>query len=93
MLTKGSEGAIAYTADGRIIAVDAEKVNVKDTVGAGDTFNAGLLAKLSELAILEKKTMQQIESAVLMEALQFATKVAGITVARRGANPPWKKEL
>nr|WP_321444169.1 carbohydrate kinase [uncultured Cohaesibacter sp.] len=93
LVTKGAEGATAYLADGREVSVASEPVTVVDTVGAGDTFNAGILAKLAELDLLSKQAVRSISDDQMRDALSFASKVAAINVSRKGANPPWRKEL
>ncbi|WP_162651922.1 carbohydrate kinase [Lentilitoribacter sp. Alg239-R112] len=93
ILTKGEDGAIALYGNGQNVSVNGQAVEVVDTVGAGDTFNAGFLAKLSSLKLLEKSALQNIEQATLEEALSYAAKIAAVTVSRSGANPPWKNEL
>ena len=64
-----------------------------DTVGAGDTFNAGILAKRSQLGLLGKSEVKNLDATSLETVLQYGAKVASITVSRSGANPPWAKEL
>ena len=93
LVTRGGEGATSYCADGRAISVASEKVSVVDTVGAGDTFSAGLLAKLSELDLLDKPALKVISDEALKSAMAYASKVAAVTVSRKGANPPWLEEL
>ena len=93
ILTRGSLGAMAYLKDGIAVHVPAEKADVIDTVGAGDTFNAGFLSKLSELDFLQKESLTKISANAVEQALQFGAKVAGVTVSRAGANPPWAAEL
>ena len=53
LVTKGGEGATAYH-EGGLVGVPATKVEVVDTVGAGDTFNAGILASFHEQGVLTK---------------------------------------
>ncbi len=93
ILTRGGEGATGFLADGEEVPVSAERAEIADTVGAGDTFNAGVLAKLSELGCLTKHHLQQLSADELRLALQHGAKVAAVTVSRAGANPPWKEEL
>lgn len=64
-----------------------------DTVGAGDTFNAGVLANLHETGNLTKTGVSEMSPEVLRRAIEFGAKVAAITVSRAGANPPWASEV
>lgn len=91
-ITEGAEGARAVTATQNRFC-PATKVTVADTVGAGDTFNAGVLAALDEAGVLQKATLAALSDAVLDAALSLGTRAAAITVSRAGANPPWSYEL
>ena len=93
ILTRGGAGATAFLADGTEITVPAERVQIVDTVGAGDTFNAGVIAKLSELGFLDKAALRRIDAGAMRAALGFGARVASVTVSRAGANPPWSDEL
>ena len=93
IVTQGAEGAIATLADGTSITVPAVKTNVVDTIGAGDTFNAGFLAKLSELDLLTPEALGTLDPDALRDAMTYGARVAAITVSRAGTNPPWANEL
>ena len=93
ILTCGKEGAQARMPDGTEIAIDVAPVTVVDTVGAGDTFNAGVLAYLHDHHSLSKATLGQLRGTQMTEALKFGAKVAAVTVGRAGANPPWRREI
>lgn len=93
ILTRGGDGASAFLADGSEVHADVEQVEVIDTVGAGDTFNAGFLSKLSELGLLTKNALRSASGEDIQSALAFGAKVAAVTVSRAGANPPWRHEL
>lgn len=93
VVTKGSDGASAYLAGQKVVDVAVPKVNVVDTVGAGDMFNAGFLAKLSGLDLLSKEGIKFLSTDQIKQALNFAAKVAAITVSRAGANPLLLSEL
>lgn len=93
VLTKGEDGSTGFYGDGKAVDISIEKVKVADTVGAGDSFNGGLLAKLSELDLLSKPALKNLNDEQLKPAMAFASKVAAITVSRSGANPPWAHEL
>jgi fructokinase len=91
-ITEGSKGARAVTAtQDRFVA--ATPVTVADTVGAGDTFNAGALAALHDAGVLTKAGIAGVSDAVLDAALSLGTRAAAVTVSRAGANPPWAHEL
>ena len=93
VVTRGSEGAQAYLPDGSTVYVPAKKASVVDTVGAGDTFNAGLLASLQAAGELKKSNISKMSADTAIAALELAAGVAAITVSREGANPPWASEL
>ncbi|WP_425049619.1 carbohydrate kinase family protein [Psychromarinibacter sp. S121] len=91
-ITEGSKGGRGITASGEV-RVPAPKVEVGDTVGAGDTFNAGVLAALSKAGVLTKDALADLDDRVLTDALTLGVKAAAVTVSRAGANPPWETEL
>lgn len=91
-ITEGAAGARAVTAT-KDRFVTARKVAVADTVGAGDTFNAGALCALHEAGALTKARLAAVSDADLDAALTLGTRAAAITVSRPGANPPWRNEL
>ena len=91
-ITEGAAGARAITAtQNRFVA--ATRVTVADTVGAGDTFNAGALTALHEAGALTKSALTALPDATLDAALTLGTRAAAVTVSRPGANPPWRNEL
>lgn len=91
-ITEGAKGARAVTMT-QDIFVAAQKVAVVDTVGAGDTFNAGVLAALHQAGALTKAGIAALSDSTLSEALSLGTRAAAVTVSRAGANPPWAHEL
>jgi len=93
VLTRGSDGACALFGDDMMVEVPVQKVKVADTVGAGDTFDAGFLANLWENGLLDKSRLKEIGESEIERALGYGAKVAAITVSRPGANPPWQNEL
>ena len=92
VVTHGSRDVIGYTSRLKV-AVTPGPANVVDTVGAGDTFNAGLLASLHEQDLLTKATVADLSESAVRDALNLGVKAAAVTVSRAGANPPWRNEL
>ena len=86
VVTLGDKGITAYR-ENEQISVDAVKVVVADTVGAGDT----VVAVLVEAIV--KSGLDMLTGEVLKTMLNRATKAAAITVSRTGANPPSKEEI
>ena len=62
ILTRSGSGATAFVKDGTEVSVPVDRVDVVDTIGAGDTFNAGVLAKLAELGLLIKASLDYYRS-------------------------------
>jgi len=91
-LTRGSKGAFAWHASG-VCEVPPVVVDVVDTVGAGDTFQAALLARLDELGALTPAGVRGMGAATLLDAMRFAAQAAAITCSRRGADLPRRAEL
>jgi fructokinase len=91
-ITEGAKGARAVTVT-QDRSVAATPVSVVDTVGAGDTFNAGVLAALHQAGGLTRAGVAALDDATLDAALSLGTRAAAVTVSRAGANPPWSHEL
>ncbi|MDA9031110.1 carbohydrate kinase [Candidatus Pseudothioglobus singularis] len=92
ILTLGSDGAKVLYRDHEV-SVQSNKVDVLDTIAAGDTFNAGFLLSLDKQGLLDRESLNSIGETQLKTALTFANKVASISVTKKGANPPWLEEL
>jgi fructokinase len=86
VVTHGAQGLVGYTAEGAT-KVDGVKIDVADTVGAGDTVGAIIVE-----AMVEKGIMTLIGEE-LEATLRRAAIAAGITCSRKGAQPPYKHEL
>ncbi|MCK8482789.1 carbohydrate kinase [Aliiroseovarius sp. S2029] len=93
IVTRGGEGATGYLKDGTVVEVPAQQVQIADTVGAGDTFNAGVMASLSQQGLLAKHKRASWDARTVATALAFGEKVAAVTVSRIDATPPWAEEL
>jgi len=85
--TMGARGARARSSRFDV-AVPAVAVEVVDTIGAGDAFNAGLLAALQESGRLSKALIATLPETEIETALTFASAVAADTVAHAGAHAP-----
>jgi fructokinase len=93
VVTRGSQGALAWHASAGEIEVVAPKVEVVDTIGAGDSFQAALLFALHKQGRLARQKLKDIEVEELRGAVLFASRCAGITCTRPGADPPWRREI
>ncbi len=91
-LTMGEKGAWAYTKNHQIFA-ETPVITVRDTVGAGDSFHAGLLHKLATMDRLKFGQLKEIKVPELQASLHFAMKVAALTCANTGASPPKIDEI
>lgn len=93
VVTRGGQGVLAAGAHGATAEVPAVPVDVVDTVGAGDTFQAGLLSWLWRRGMLSVEGLRGLDSATLAQALRFAAHAAAITCSRRGADLPRLAEV
>jgi fructokinase len=91
VLTRGRHGAVA-SLDGTLVEVPAVPVSVVDTVGAGDSFTAGLLRSLWHQGHLANR-LARLKPEDVAQAMAFAVEVAGRTCAVQGADPPWAADL
>jgi fructokinase len=89
LVTLGGDGALAVTTD-ETIAVSAPRVDVVDTIGAGDSFMGAFLARWRARG-LGRADLQRLDE--LEQAAAFACRVAAITCSRAGADPPRLAEL
>lgn len=92
VVTEGADGARAFHA-GDVAHAGANQVEVVDTVGAGDTFNAGFLAALDEAGLLSRAALEGLTEGQIKAALTLGAQAAAVTVSRAGANPPWRAEM
>ncbi|TIV94854.1 MAG: carbohydrate kinase, partial [Mesorhizobium sp.] len=79
VVTHGSEGAVGFSKEHKVTVVP-QKVKVVDTVGAGDTFNAGILAALHEQGLLTKAAVGGLPEDAIRKALELGAKAAAVTV-------------
>ncbi|MGW3247345.1 carbohydrate kinase family protein [Streptomyces sp. NPDC001070] len=91
VVTRGAHGALA-SLDGRRVSVPGVPTRVVDTVGAGDSFTAGLLHFLGGRGLLGGR-LDRLEPAEVAAACAYAVRVAALTCAVAGPNPPWAHEV
>ena len=93
VVTRGSEGAVAATSGGVESRASGKRVVVADTVGAGDTFQAAMLARLKESGRLSRSALRAAGAEEIEDLLTFAVGAAAITCSRRGADLPRRIDL
>ena len=86
VITRGANGLVGVTKTG-VYQVPGIKVDVKDTIGAGDTVGAVIAEAVKEVGL------DNLDDGPLMVVLEKAAQAAAITCSRQGAQPPTKKEL
>ena len=89
-VTRGPEGALAQSANGAKVDLPGRKVDVTDTVGAGDTFQAACLHYLGAAGLAKKDAAQNVD---LKNMVRFAIDAAALTCTRRGADLPTLAEI
>jgi fructokinase len=87
VVTRGAEGAVAFLGE-ETVEVPGRKVKVVDTVGAGDTFSAALLAGLRRAGRLSPERIGDLDTETLGSVLSYAVVASSITCSRRGADLP-----
>lgn len=91
VLTDGGEGVVAFRGE-TAITVPTLEAQIVDAVGAGDAFQAALLAELERAGALAAD-LGGLPNAELETILSFAARAAAIVCGRRGADPPRREEL
>jgi fructokinase len=95
-VTRGGDGTSIYRPGGVRIDVPSRKINVVDTVGAGDTFCANMLGQLSDLDALGTDAFDRLTNLTddaWRELVHTSGIAASITCERAGCEPPTKPEL
>ena len=92
LISRGPKGASAFWAGGRIDVL-ARSVDLKDSIGAGDTFHAGVLSALSHNNLLSVEGLKSLDIHQLEEVLVFATHAAALNCETAGCNPPRRADL
>ncbi len=92
IVTRGRAGAEAFGAFGRVV-IGGSRVDVVDTVGAGDTFQAALIAGLAERGVKSRKTLSNLAVEDVAALMRFAVQAASLTCSRRGADLPYRSDV
>ena len=95
VVTRGPHGALWLDREGPV-EIAARDVVVADTIGAGDTFGAGLVDALWErgrLGAAGRAALAGLPRDEVTEVLEHAARAAAVTVSRPGADPPYRHEL
>jgi fructokinase len=91
-VTRGGDGVSVHHHSG-VFHVASARVEVVDTIGAGDTFNAALLHHLVQTGVDTRALILGMSSEAVRTAVEYAVRAAAVTCTRAGANPPWAHEL
>lgn len=92
-LTRGAQGASVFSREHGQYSVPAQPVQVADTVGAGDTFQAALIAWLTEQQLDSIEGLQQLSKADIGALLDFACRAAALTCSKTGPDLPYRQQL
>jgi fructokinase len=93
VVTDGADGASAYRRAGPPLRRPGRRVDVVDTIGAGDAFTAGLVTGLVRRRLHRNGRIGSIAEGTLADILDEAILVSAITCERAGADPPRLAEL
>jgi fructokinase len=93
VVTQGPDGATAVHRSGASAHCAAPPVQVADTIGAGDSFSAGLLAYFADNGLLDPTALAHVAQDQLQAAVSQAVAVSALTCTRPGADPPTRAEL
>lgn len=95
VVTRGGDGPWGVTAEGEA-AARVPRVDVVDTVGAGDSFMAALLGAVVDRELDgsgRREALRRLPRSEFQSILTYAARAAAITVSRAGANPPSRREM
>src|ERR1700674_5688833 len=93
VVTRGIKGAQAWHKQAGGVEVGAPTVDVVDTIGAGDSFQAALLFALRAIGRIKSESLAQTNADELRRALSFASGCAALTCGRAGADPPRQADV
>ena len=92
-LTRGSQGASVFSREHGQRSVPASLVDVADTVGAGDTFQAAVIAWLTGHGLDSIEGIQGLSAVQLDALLDFASRAAALTCSKTGPDLPYRDQL
>ena len=92
VITRGGDGAAAWTRSSRV-DLAGRAIEVVDTVGAGDSYQAALLTGLAEAGRLAPASLDDLTEDSLRGLLTFAAEAAAVTCTRRGADLPHRADI
>jgi fructokinase len=92
VVTQGAQGATAFFGAGHL-ALPGRPVDVIDTVGAGDTFHAALLARLDQRGRLNRQVFSALTADIVGDLVAYAIAASAITCSRRGADLPRRQDV
>jgi fructokinase len=93
VITRGMKGVQAWHKTAGMVEAAAPVVDVVDTVGAGDSFQAALLVALRAIGRIGRETLGNISAAEVSRALTFASTCAAVNCSRAGADPPRRLDI
>ncbi len=93
VVTRGIKGAQAWHRQAGTVEVQAPTVDVVDTIGAGDSFQAALLFALRAIGRIGTQALARTSSEELARVLSFASSCAAFTCRRAGADPPRQSDV
>ena len=88
IVTRGAGGAVLWRKGHEALAVAAPRVQVTDTIGAGDTFTAGLSVSLLAHGVEHPAQLGELDDSAWREVMHFAVTAAALNCTREGADPP-----
>ncbi len=95
--TRGPKGALALLPSGRVVEVPGRTVDIADTVGAGDSFMAGLLSGLLDAGLVggpdARSRLRKARGGAVVPAITRGVTASAATVSRAGAHAPSRADL
>ncbi|MEX5594166.1 carbohydrate kinase family protein [Pseudomonas orientalis] len=92
-LTRGGDGASVFSRRHGTWSQPAIDIVMADTVGAGDTFQAALIAWLTEQQLDSVEGLHQLSREQIDAMLGFAIRAAALTCTRTGPDLPYRRQL